>query len=141
MEDEHVHAWVEVNRDDNDDRIRTKDLCSCGVVRYGCLAKRFDSEGFPSWGEVGIQGYKLDPIVVDWRTPVPEKPMASDQFCAACARHLAPGDPESRNGTPWPVAELRWDDENGAPQARRVAVCQECFEAHMAPSSVFRIRL
>lgn len=36
----HTHAWKELHRDENDDRIRIKEICVCGMHRYGCYAKR-----------------------------------------------------------------------------------------------------
>ena len=53
----HEHAWSEDQRHENEDRIRTRDVCACGAVRYGCFAKRLadepDQEGNrEAWGPV-----------------------------------------------------------------------------------------
>ena len=49
----HEHQWTETDRHENDDRIRTRDDCPCGAQRYGCYAKRLDTDGEESWGPVG----------------------------------------------------------------------------------------
>lgn len=57
---EHEHAWDEVRRDSNGDRIRTTDVCTtCGFRRSGCYAKRLDDEGREAWGAVGVWTYSL----------------------------------------------------------------------------------
>lgn len=61
---EHRHDWdrflVWPRRiHDNANRTRTRDLCQCGAIRYGCKAKRLDDDGEPSWGLVGVQYYRV----------------------------------------------------------------------------------
>jgi len=54
----HTHNWKELHRDENDDRIRIKQICICGMHRFGCYAKRcekdVDPDGFEEitypWG-------------------------------------------------------------------------------------------
>ncbi len=66
---DHRHAWAEVRRHENENRVRTREACPCGAVRYGLLAKRtgtgdgdFDPSTFafppgtvhqPNWGVWG----------------------------------------------------------------------------------------
>jgi len=49
------HLWVEVDRHENDDRVRARAVCAngCRTVLYGCFAKRVDVDGVPAWGPVG----------------------------------------------------------------------------------------
>lgn len=56
----HHHEWGLVDRDDNDDRTRTLEVCACGAERFGCLAKRLDSDGGAAWGPPGEQWYRVD---------------------------------------------------------------------------------
>lgn len=52
------HEWEERFRHENDNRVRTLDICRrCGTPRYGCQAKRLDGDGGESWGKVGVWGY------------------------------------------------------------------------------------
>jgi hypothetical protein len=55
----HKHSFTEDRRDENDDRTRTHESCVCGAVRYGCLAKRLDSDGYAAWGPVGEWRHRL----------------------------------------------------------------------------------
>jgi len=56
----HQHTWSERDRDENDNRIRTRDVCTgCGETRYGCFAKRLSSTPDMTgnrnwWGPVGV---------------------------------------------------------------------------------------
>lgn len=56
----HVHEWKEVDRDENDNRTRTRDECVCGAKRYGCCAKRLDDEAREAWGRIGEQWYRVE---------------------------------------------------------------------------------
>jgi len=65
------HRYVEDERHENDDRIRTLEHCTeCQTVRYGCYAKRLGipesechrSDGgelIGAWGVVGLWTYKI----------------------------------------------------------------------------------
>lgn len=60
----HEHVWSRMHTDENDDRVRTRDTCDCGAVRYGCKAKRLasapDQNGSrEAWGPVGVQCYEI----------------------------------------------------------------------------------
>ena len=47
-----------VDYDENDNRIRTREKCRyCRAERYGCFAKRLDSDGQPAWGPPGKWWY------------------------------------------------------------------------------------
>jgi len=47
-----IHYWEEDWRHENDNRIRTKEVCVCGAWRYTCLALADD--GYQSWGFPGV---------------------------------------------------------------------------------------
>lgn len=46
-----------LDRHENENRIRTYEECVCGVVWYGCFAKRTDRAG--GWGPVGVWTYVM----------------------------------------------------------------------------------
>jgi hypothetical protein len=65
------HEWSEGERHENDDRIRTFQVCPCGARRYGCYAKRLGmpesecprsdgDEPLGAWGPVGIWTYSVE---------------------------------------------------------------------------------
>lgn len=48
------HAWIQRGRNENDERIRTRDFCTeCYSIRYGCYAK------VDLWGPVGVWTYRI----------------------------------------------------------------------------------
>ena len=52
------HAWIELSRHENFDRIRVEWKCVvCAARRFGCYAKRLDAEGVELWGPVGAWTY------------------------------------------------------------------------------------
>lgn len=55
----HVHSWLEKRRDENDNRVRTHDVCACGATRSGCYAFRYDANGDPAWGTPGKWHYDV----------------------------------------------------------------------------------
>jgi hypothetical protein len=110
----HEHAWTEVDRHENENRIRTYDACACGRVRFGLFAKRtgtgeghFEPSTFdfppgvrpePNWGIWGpVDGnwhYELGELIgrlAPW--PRPHEDAACT--CDGCAEWDAvPGPPE-----------------------------------------------
>jgi hypothetical protein len=73
---EHDHDWKETDRDDNAERIRTRDECTgCGARRYGCYAKWLgelcegqtdydrmaDGTRLGAWGPVGRWTHSIEP--------------------------------------------------------------------------------
>lgn len=67
-----AHQWIEDDRHENDDRIRTREHCiRCRAVCYGCYAKRLGQpeheclrtefgEPLGCWGPVGIWTYSVE---------------------------------------------------------------------------------
>lgn len=44
-----------IDYDENDNRIRTADVCATHGEYWGCLAKRLDDDGQTAWGVPGVQ--------------------------------------------------------------------------------------
>lgn len=57
------HNFAVIDRDENDDRIRTRERCiNCDRLRLGCFAKRYSDAvdaagGREAWGPVGVWSY------------------------------------------------------------------------------------